>query len=216
MKLQDRLTAYLKYKQLNYRDFERICKLGNGTAAALGDKTRNTTFNRISIGCPDLNIDWLRTGEGAMLNKGAVKRETPATGDVMRVPLINLDARGGFEGNEEEGAEYYKEMIPWNGARQGDFAIEVSGFSMMPIIAPGSRVLLRQVEDWRDFIEKNIPYVVELRDGRRLLKVLSKSDKGDGYVVLYSYNMDYPPQELPLKLIQRVYKVVGLLTNYGF
>lgn len=66
-KIFERASAFLKYKGINAADFERISGLANGMLKKLGDKTRHQTFVRISNAFPELNIDWLRTGQGDML-----------------------------------------------------------------------------------------------------------------------------------------------------
>lgn len=68
MTIQERLSEYLKTKSLTNRDFERICNLSNGTAARIRETTRKSTFDRIANTC-DLNIDWLRKGEGNMISQ---------------------------------------------------------------------------------------------------------------------------------------------------
>lgn len=66
--INDRAQIFCKYKGITSADFERISGLANGMIKKLGEKTRRTTFDRISNAFPDLNMDWLRLGEGEMLN----------------------------------------------------------------------------------------------------------------------------------------------------
>lgn len=92
MDIQDRLKSYLDYKELTYKQFESICGLGNGTAARISDKTRETLLNRISIGCPDLNTSWLMTGEGDMLRPIVTQHVGDIDGDAQNVNVYNSDA----------------------------------------------------------------------------------------------------------------------------
>lgn len=66
--LQDRLHGFLDYKNIAMQIFERKCNIGQGLGAKLSTKSYNTTFNRIAAAFPELNINWLKTGEGEMLN----------------------------------------------------------------------------------------------------------------------------------------------------
>lgn len=84
--IANRLQEYLKHKNMTAKEFEYITGLGNGTCARITDKTRKTTFDRISKSKIDLNINWLLTGEGEMLRGGV--RQT-SHGD--NSPNINGD-----------------------------------------------------------------------------------------------------------------------------
>lgn len=68
MDIQSRLKEFLAYKKLTYKDFELKSGLANATASRIGENTRRSTFNRVALAFPDLNINWLKTGEGEMLN----------------------------------------------------------------------------------------------------------------------------------------------------
>ena len=67
--LKNRLLEFIAFKKINNSDFEKICGLSNGFVYNCSPKTRMLSLNRISAKFPELNIDWLRTGEGEMLNK---------------------------------------------------------------------------------------------------------------------------------------------------
>lgn len=67
MTMKERLIKYITSKNISLSEFERRSGLGNGAAAKMGDSTRRSTFDKISKAFPDLNITWLRVGEGRML-----------------------------------------------------------------------------------------------------------------------------------------------------
>lgn len=48
--------------------FERQCGIGQGLGSRLSNRSYATTFKRIEDAYPQLNINWLKTGEGQMLN----------------------------------------------------------------------------------------------------------------------------------------------------
>ena len=66
MGLQDRIRQFVEYKGLQPKSFESIVGLSNGAFAKLSDNTRQSTIDRISIAFPELNTNWLLTGEGEM------------------------------------------------------------------------------------------------------------------------------------------------------
>ena len=121
---------------------------------------------------------------------------------------LSNDARGGFADNIELSKEYVVDYIPFKGAKNEDICIPISGDSMSPTYRAGSIVLLHRVEDWFEFLELGQVYVIELRDGRRLIKELRRSeeDSKNNYLCI-SHNPMFEPVELPKKLIMRVFLV---------
>lgn len=220
-----RLSKYLEYKSLTARDFERLTGLGNGTCAAIGERTRKTTFDRISKSGLDLNIAWLRTGEGEMLkNLGESADEPEAETSHAResyklVPLINIDSVGGVHSlNLIEPSEQYPiKLLPFTDAREGDVAIIQTGNSMSPTIPPGSVLLIRKVEDWQEYFGYGNIYVLWLRDGRRITKEVRRYDPDPkNYVWCVSYNPDVADEELPRNLIRGVWKVIKYQADFGW
>lgn len=67
MDIQTRLKDFLSIKGLTFKDFETKTGLANAAASRIGENSRPTTFNRIAIAFPELNMDWLTKGEGEML-----------------------------------------------------------------------------------------------------------------------------------------------------
>lgn len=162
---------------------------------------------------------WLLTGEGEMLKptKKEEKLTEPeevitSSGNYKLVPLYNMDARGGFGANDEvDCTEYVVDLIPFKDAKDKDICVPVSGKSMMPTFCPGTVVLLHEIENWIEFLETGQIYVLILKDGRRLIKELRRSeeDRQANYLCV-SHNPDYEPVELPRKLIHRVYMVTAM------
>lgn len=66
--VQERLAAFLAEYNLSAQAFERKCNIGVATASKLSENSRDTTFAKIAKAYPQLNIEWLKTGEGEMLN----------------------------------------------------------------------------------------------------------------------------------------------------
>ena len=66
--IQARLAIFLAEYNLSMQAFERKCNIGVATASKLSENSRATTFAKISKAYPQLNINWLKTGSGKMLN----------------------------------------------------------------------------------------------------------------------------------------------------
>ena len=205
-----RLKSFITQKGLSIRAFERSCNLSNGYVNSIETTIMPNKMSAIRIQYPELNTEWLLYGEGEML-KGEEEQSTAVTtdnSDYRLVPMYNFDARGGFADNLEQCKEYVVDYIPFKGAKNEDICVPISGDSMSPTYRAGSIVLLHRVDDWYDFLELGQVYVIELRDGRRLIKELRRSeeDTTNNYLCI-SHNPMFEPVELPKKLIVRVYLV---------
>lgn len=64
--IQDRLALFLAELNISVQKFERQCDMGQGGASKLTPKSYSTTFAKISKAFPQLNIEWLKTGNGNM------------------------------------------------------------------------------------------------------------------------------------------------------
>ena len=155
----------------------------------------------------NVNAGWLLTGNGEMTNDTGEAKEYDI--DVIMLPVINLDARGGFGENGESGLEYITERMPFsrNIARDGDVVIPVFGDSMEPKFPSGSYILIRLVAMWQEYLELGASYVIELIDDRRILKNIQRSDDNDKFL-LESVNPKFEPMEIPKKMIRRIYQVL--------
>lgn len=208
MNVKERIIRYLKFHKIKQGEFCEQIGVAKTYINSIRSSISPEKLSIIGEVYPDLNIEWLLTGEGSML-KGEDTQTTVAEGtDYRLVPMYNLDARGGFADNLELCSEYIIDHIPFKDAKNEDICIPISGDSMSPTYRAGSIVLLHRVEDWFEFLELGQVYVIELRDGRRLIKELRRSeeDSKNNYLCI-SHNPMFEPVELPKKLIIRVYLV---------
>lgn len=175
-----------------------------------------------------LNISaaWLLTGdgnmlrgEGSMLNAAGKNAPTDdSTKPFALVPLINIDSVGGVHSNNTISAseQYTINKIPFTDAREGDVAILQSGNSMSPTIPPGSVLLIREVVDWREYLDSGV-YVIWLKDDRRITKEIRRyAPDPQNYVLCVSYNPDVADEPLPRSLIRGVWKVIKYIADFGW
>lgn len=73
MGIKDRLNAFLEAKKLKPSVFERKCGLSNGFCSKVNDNVTDGSLGLIEKGFPELNINWLKTGFGEMLNESALE-----------------------------------------------------------------------------------------------------------------------------------------------
>lgn len=216
---KDRLLEFLRYKGMGQQKFEISIGMSNGWANKVGDSIRENTLKKINEVYPELNIAWLKTGIGTMLNDNGESEETLYTPkeehsqttdseDTAKwILLLPVSAQGGslndFVVSVKE-SDCEKVVSPIRGV---DFAMTVSGDSMSPEYPNGSRIFIKKINE-RAFIEWGKVYVLDTCNGT-LIKILVPSDK-DGYVKCVSINTDpiFAPFEVALEDIYGVYKVL--------
>lgn len=219
---KDRLLEFLRYKGLGQQKFEISIGMSNGWANKVGDSIRENTLKKISEVYPELNIAWLKSGVGIMLNNGeseetlyTPKEEYPkernqkdATEETAKmVLLLPVSAQGGslndFVVSVKE-SDCEKVVSPIRGV---DFAMTVSGDSMSPEYPNGSRIFIKRINE-RAFIEWGKVYVLDTCNGT-VIKILVPAEK-EGYVKCVSINQDpiFAPFEVAFEDIYGVYKVL--------
>lgn len=130
--------------------------------------------------------------------------------DVIKVPVINLDVRGGYLYNTEaDTMQFASGTMPFSRsiATEGDVVVPVVGDSMQPRYPDGSHVLIRPLPMWREWLELGQSYVLELADYRRTIKIVRKGSTPDTYR-LECYNERFDTTEIPKSLIQHVWQVL--------
>lgn len=240
MKNNDKLGEILKFLSINTLNFSREIGV---TPQQIYDiksgKIKSITANlaaKIVSRYPEISLNWLLTGKGEMLigSEGSCNRlQSPtqpirngdANGcveggsgmDVLMIPILNLDARGGFAGNDvTDTSECFIGQMPFSRgmAQQGDIVMPVYGDSMAPKYPSGSYVLIRPIELWREYLEFGHTYVLGLSDGRRLLKTVQRGTE-QGTFALLSFNADYPTQDIPTAIITAVFRVIAMVRQDG-
>lgn len=66
--MKNRVLTFIDYLKIPVSTFEKNCGLGNGCVKSLGYNSRKDTIDKIISRYPELNMVWLRTGIGNMLN----------------------------------------------------------------------------------------------------------------------------------------------------
>lgn len=209
MDLKSRLIEFIDYKGLSVQAFELQCSLSNGAVSKMGNNTRRSTIDKISKSYPELNTNWLLTGEGEMLldniNSGPQKSFTKG------VPYYNVDFIGGFDivlNDQTAKPEYLIDFKKYN---EATCWCNVTGHSMEPEITHGDIIALKKVEDM-SFLPLGEVYAIVTKNGMRTIKRLGPSSDPKCYTLVpTNKSPEYGIQELPKNMIQCVYQVLGCM-----
>lgn len=208
---KDRLLQFLDYKGIGQNKFEKAVGLSIGYINKLRHEPSPTKLRLIINTYPELDENWLLTGEGDML-KSDTPTSTGTTDDTssQALPLLPVNAMAGALSGQADPVMLYdceQYVVPiFHGA---DFLIRVEGDSMMPTYMPGDLVACQRVPLSNLWFQWGKAYVIDSRQGA-LIKRIEPSGH-EGSVLICSDNDNYKPFELPVSEINGVALVRGMV-----
>ena len=204
--VKERLMNFIKSSGVSVRAFERACGLSNGYIKELRKSPTADKVRSIMDAYPELNAQWLMTGEGEMLNDDNNNIKYACAG----VPYYNVDFTLGFDlvfNDQTTQPDYYVDFPPYN---RCDAWINARGDSMSPTISSGDMVALQKVEDYRYLISGEI-YAVVTKNGLRTIKRVNDMGKT---LKLIPDNKAYEEQVIPKEELLAVFYVKGNVKAY--
>ena len=155
------------------------------------------TLKKISA-ATGMNFDWLLTGEGEMM-----KAERGDDCSPFIIPLIPAVAMAGPLPDVADPvfrSQCRRVQAPVAGC---DFAIQISGDSMLPDFKSGDFLAVSRITDPR-MLPYSVPLLIDTREGA-LLKCLEPCDRDN--LTAVSLNPAYRPYTVPKDIILAVYRV---------
>lgn len=135
---------------------------------------------------------------------------------ISSFPLYNIDASAGlnklFIGDSELLGQI---SIP--NAPRCDGAVYVIGDSMYPLLKSGDIIAYRQVYNLDSIIYGEI-YLIQLEndgDISIVVKYVKRSEKGDDYIKLVSYNKEHDPKDVPLSWVRAIARVTLTIRKFS-
>lgn len=211
MSFKERLFKYIDYKGVTNADFEKKASLSNGSVNKMGENTRTSTLDKISNSYPDLNINWLRTGEGAMLIEEHNETLQPQISYSNGVPYYDVDFIGGFDlilNDQTVNPAYLIDFHKYNSA---DCWCNVTGNSMHPEITHGDIIALKEIKEWSTFLPFGEVYAVVTEEHRTIKKITGGKSDDNFLLIPTNQSKEYKPQEVPKSIIRKVYRVLGCM-----
>ena len=226
-------TLYTKQGVLNrlkeayniQKDTELATLLGVSKSTLSNWSSRNTIdYDRVFSLCEHINIDWLLTGRGSMLKSEttppmgdqdspkeeddrpvAIHTDNPKEG----IPLIPINAMAGAMMGEQTVMEYECERYVVPLFKGAEFLIPVKGSSMYPKYSSGDIVACKRIPMTDIFFQWNKVYVLDTNQGALIKRIKKGSDAE--HILIVSDNKDYEPFELPIRCINNVAIVIGVI-----
>lgn len=207
MNIRERILTYLETKGISKYAFYKQINVSNGfldKAGTIGaDKCEI-----ISYQYPELNLEWLITGQGEMLKDNtSPKLAKPAQGGI---PLVSVEAIGGigsadFRIAESDIVQTY--VVP--DFSDIHFMLRVKGNSMAPAYLSGDIVACRIIRN-PSFVQWGKAHLIATREQGIIIKRLRPGKADDAYICV-SDNPDFAPFSIRIDEITGIALIVGFV-----
>lgn len=208
MNVNSRILEFVSAKGLSVAEFERLCGLSNGYVRKVKDSLGKRGLTDILRKFPELNSDWLLTGEGDMFLS---QQSNPIINYTTGVPYYNIDFIGGFDlvlNDQTINPEYLIDFKLYN---EATCWCNVTGHSMEPEIAHGDMIALKKIEDF-SFIPFGEVYAIVTTNEMRTIKRIGPATNPENYSLIpTNKSPEYGIQELPKRMIRHIYHVLGCM-----
>lgn len=211
MTTKDRLKEFLSSQKIGRNKFEEQINISTGYMSSKAITITSDVIEKTVSAYPDLNLDWLITGEGSMLKSeiSNMLAESPMEyGKKQTRPRIPYTAAAGSLTSAVEGITANQcEQIPRiNAFPDYDFTIIIKGSSMEPKYEGGDEVACKRIDN-TSFIQWGKVHVLDTAQGIIIKRIYEDGEK----IRCTSYNPEYPDFSIQKEEIFSMSLVVGLI-----
>lgn len=161
---------------------------------------------------PDLNSEWLLTGNGPMIKEentsvvimNSDRKTVDSLHASQEIPLYDLEAVAGLRELFSSGEpQRILDTIKIPNLPKCDGAISVTGDSMYPLLKSGDIILYKETEFENIFFGEMYLLSVKLNDWEEYItvKYVQKSEQGNEFVKLVSQNSHHQPKDIHISKI---------------
>lgn len=209
---KQRILQYIDFKRIDRTIFFQQTGLKRGLLDA--DKLKSTVSDvfiaKILATYPDLNPDWLITGQGPMLRDENKIVDLISYDPSVGVPYYDVDFTAGFDAIFNNQTLLPAHNIVFKPFEEAQLWCNVTGDSMADRINSGDIIALKEIS--LESILYGEIYAVVL-DDVRTIKILRKSSDPNRLRFI-PINKEYDEQEFEKYRIQRVYAVLGSIRKF--
>ena len=218
MEIVDRIKLFREYLGIGQTAFEVNIGVARGYFSNV--KTLGSDrILRIHTKYPELNIEWLVTGNGEMIKNAEREQKTieiseSAISETKRkgALIYDIDATCGLSGRDIEFTdEKVIGSIDAPEINSDSKIIFATGDSMLPLIASGDRVVIRKIESW-DYFNYGQVYLIITNEYRLIKRVRRHPKDADNLILLRSENPNYDDIDLPKREIIHLFIVENILS----
>lgn len=206
---KDRLKLFIVKLGITEHFFIQRCGISRVRISFLPDYPNENEMEAISRAYPQLNMNWVRTGEGNMMRNDVIAVDGS---NVTTIPLVPQVAYAGYlSGFADE--EYVETLPTIPFIREGNdryVAFEVNGSSMddgsSRAYQNGDIVICKEIPSYiiRDNgIPTNKEYIIVHREGI-LLKNIKTINRANNTLELHSFNPVYSDMTISLEDVRQI------------
>ena len=155
--LRDRILEYCDFKKMTINEFQAKAGLDKYLFDDSSKAINSHIIKKILYYHPDLNREWLLTGEGEMLKGGksdntvSISGNDIKEGDFSGTLVYDIDATCGTDCRDILFAQDdIIGSVNLPGIRKDSVIIRANGDSMEPRVCDGNLVVIRQIYSWED------------------------------------------------------------------
>ncbi|WP_394265274.1 hypothetical protein [Bergeyella zoohelcum] len=172
---------------------------------------------------PEINYNWLLTGEGSMLKeeneanliKVEHKQNAETQHEVVRIPYYDVDFAGGFNSAELFSSVMPSFYISSPTFERAEFACNLVGNSISNRVPNGSVIGLREINDWQIYFPTGEIYAVVLKNDLRTVKIVKRSKDNKNKILLIPdpknehNHIGYDVEEVDVDFVVKFFQVVA-------
>lgn len=223
--VKDRIYQLIDAKKIGVREFTDAIGVSESYIRNISKSISAEKLMRISQLFPDLNPDWLLTGEGSMLLSDNPKNtDIPVNApEVVYLPVVPHSARAGTLGEYEQlFADDYSRRQPVIVTRQmhGRYiCFQIEGDSMEPTLRHGDVVMARHIDrdlykDSKLHLRSWSVWIIVTRTDGILIKEIADHDVKGGVLTLHSLNPLYEDLTVHLSDVIDIYNVIEIVSRH--
>lgn len=209
MSTKERIVKYIKFHSMKQGEFCERIGVAKTYIASIRSSISPGKLAKIATEFPDLNIEWLLTGEGDMLKEERQEIEISYT---EGVPYYDVDFQAGFDVMASPDHNNPECLIKFPKYERATLWCNASGDSMGPEINNGDTIALQKVDDFR-FLPYDGIYAIVTTNDMRTIKRIGKGVAPNSYRLIPT-NKEYEEQDLPIDMIACVYRVLGCVKRF--
>ncbi|MEN2402993.1 S24 family peptidase [Flavobacterium sp. MC2016-06] len=211
--IKERILQITDYKRISKeRFFESIgMTYGNFKGKSKLTPINSSALVDILTICPEINIEWLLTGNGEMLKENLIIPNHLKVNDIKEIPLISIQKIGKFDKEEIPVTDIINSYkVPELEHKGVKYLIKVSDSSMYPQYNNGDVLACRPIMDL-SFIQWGKAYVLDTEQGV-IIKRLFPFENDHESLECHSENKTkYPPFRILKSSIKNTAIVVGVI-----
>jgi hypothetical protein len=163
--MKKRLIEFLAYLEIGQSTFEKNVGLSNGFVNNVGDSIREASLAKILSRYPELNTNWLKTGEGKMLR-----------------PVTNIEGHhGGFGQVNDSKGVFVGQMNGGNHSFNNDDTKDLMIDEQKKEVLQMFDIVLKEVHGFQEASKRHDEYIVRQDD------YIKKQDEYISNIVKQSY-----------------------------